>query len=380
MAFTEITSTGWLGRIGNSIKGVLFGLVLVPIAGGVLVLNERNAVRDLRANAELASKVVSVANHAVDPANEGRLVHVNGPAQTGEVLQNEAFGIEARTIRVSWDASIYQWQETSKQKTRKKAGGGEETVTTYHYQQIWSPTTIDSSGFKEAGHENRGERTLASGLREAQNVTLGAFALPSGLVAQIVSSERLPLNQVPPAMAQRGRLSGGVFYTGDPTTPRIGDEKLEFSITKPGNVSVIAVQSGKSFTPFVTENGKTKFLLYEGLLSAAEVVQGEEQKAMLFRWVLRGVGVLVMFFGLSLLLKPLSVLADVVPFFGSLVGFVTGGVAFLASLAISLVIIALSWLAFRPVIAIPLLALAAAAVVCLIVLMARARSRTRMAV
>jgi hypothetical protein len=126
----------------------------------------------------------------------------------------------------------------------------------------------------------------------------------------------------------------------------------------------------------VAKNGKEKFLLYGGLLAAGEVVQGEERKAALLRWGLRGGGLLLMFLGFVLLLRPLSVLADVVPVFGSLVGFATGGFALLLSGAVSLTVIALAWLAFRPLVGIPLLVLAVGCVVAVVVMAARGRSRT----
>jgi hypothetical protein len=90
------------------------------------------------------------------------------------------------------------------------------------------------------------------------------------------------------------------------------------------------------------------------------VVKGEEKKAMLMRWILRVVGVTLMWFGFLLLSKPLSVVADVVPLFGSLVGFLTGGVSFLLASGISVVVIAISWITFRPVLGIGLLVVAAA--------------------
>jgi len=63
-----------------------------------------------------------------------------------------------------------------------------------------------------------------------------------------------------------------------------------------------------------------------------------------------------------MLLAPLGVLGDVVPFIGSIVRMGTGLMAGAVGLALSLVVIALAWLAFRPVVAIILLAVAGAAV------------------
>jgi hypothetical protein len=119
----------------------------------------------------------------------------------------------------------------------------------------------------------------------------------------------------------------------------------------------MAVQSNDSFTAYQARNGKTKFLLYDGLLTAGQVVQQEESKAKLLRWILRGVGFLLMFAGMALVLRPLSILADLIPLFGSLVGGVTGVVSFLAAGGVTLAVIAISWIAFRPLLGVPLLVL-----------------------
>jgi len=93
MSFTETTSVGWLGRLGSSIKGILVGLVLLIVSLVMLVLNERNAVQDLKTNREISDKVVSVSADSVDSANEGELVHLNGRAETEDLVRNEQFGL-----------------------------------------------------------------------------------------------------------------------------------------------------------------------------------------------------------------------------------------------------------------------------------------------
>ena len=198
---------------------------------------------------------------------------------------------------------------------------------------------------------------------------------PPRLVSQIRASEPYAPAELPTELAALGQLSDGVFHTGQLGNPKIGDEKVEFTITHPGDVSVMAVQSKNSFTPYKTKSGKEKFLLYEGLLSAEEVVGAEESKAKFLRWGLRGLGVLLMFFGFNLFLRPLSVLADVIPFLGSLVGGATALIALLLSLGISLVIIAISWIFFRPLLGISLLVLAIGCLVLIIKKMSQGRKQ-----
>jgi hypothetical protein len=61
-------------------------------------------------------------------------------------------------------------------------------------------------------------------------------------------------------------------------------------------------------------------VLKVGTASAVEMIADAEATNRMITWLLRGGGALIMFIGFSLLLRPLVVLADVLPLAGSLVG------------------------------------------------------------
>ncbi len=61
-----------------------------------------------------------------------------------------------------------------------------------------------------------------------------------------------------------------------------------------------------------------------------------------------------------MMLKVLSVTADIVPMFGSLVGTGTGIISFLLAAVLSLLTIAAAWVIYRPLLGLALLAAAAA--------------------
>ena len=65
-----------------------------------------------------------------------------------------------------------------------------------------------------------------------------------------------------------------------------------------------------------------------------------------------------MFFGLNIILRPLAVLLSFIPIFEKIVSFITGSLVFLISLVLSLIIIAIAWLFYRPILAIALLLVA----------------------
>ncbi len=100
--------------------------------------------------------------------------------------------------------------------------------------------------------------------------------------------------------------------------------------------------------------------------SAEEMFQDAQDANSFMTWLLRAVGFIMMFAGLSMILKPLSVLADLIPFIGDIIEVGTGIIAFLVALPLTLITIAIAWLFYRPLIAIPLLIIAGGAIYWLI--------------
>ncbi len=94
----------------------------------------------------------------------------------------------------------------------------------------------------------------------------------------------------------------------------------------------------------------------------------------LLTWILRFVGFIVMMIGVYVFLRPLSVLADVVPFLGNIVEAGTGIIAFLMALVLSFVTIAVAWFAYRPILGIILLAAAIVSIVTVFVKLKKANA------
>jgi hypothetical protein len=103
-----------------------------------------------------------------------------------------------------------------------------------------------------------------------------------------------------------------------------------------------------------------------GTHSAEAMVGQMEAENNMLTWILRLVGFVMMAVGLSLAMQPMAVLASVIPFLGSMTRGVITLVAFVLSVSLSLVTIGLAWVAYRPLIGIPLLLLAVGAIVLLV--------------
>ena len=362
-SYTETTTKSWTTRIGESIKGVLFGLALVAGSGVFLFWNEGRAVQTQRSLTEGASLVVTVEPASVDAANEGKLVHLNGDIKPGAPLADSDFTVSATALRLVRTVEMYQWKEDQKSETRRTSGGGEETVTVYEYNRTWSETRYDSSRFKRPdGHANP-EMRYRSASYTSRDATLGAFRPGTNVVERLPADDAVPLD---PALATalQGRVKGpvhvadGRIYLGDnPTTPRVGDLRVGFKLTPGGPVSIIARQAGTGFADYQTKAGDRLLIVKPGTQSAAEMFSAAQWENRILTWLMRFAGVVAMFFGFFLILNPLVVVADIVPFLGGILTAGAGIVSLTLTAIIAPVIIAIAWLWYRPLVSIVVLAI-----------------------
>jgi hypothetical protein len=363
--FREVSHQGWGSRIGSSFGGVIFGLLAFVVSFPLLFWNEGRAVRTAQSLEEGAGAVVSATADKLDPAHEGKLVHLTGQATTDQVLSDSQFGVSVNAIKLIRQAQMYQWKEDEKTERKKKLGGGEERVTTYTYQKTWADHAIKSSEFKHPeDHTNPPQMPFDSHTQVASTVTLGPYTLSSSLVGQIGNAESLPvteqnLGDAASELKDKAKLSGGQYYLGqDPANPQVGDAKIGFSVVKPTVVSFVSKQVGNSFQPYQAQAGDEIDKLMVGSHSAEAIFKQLEFENTLLTWGLRIGGVVIMTVGLGLIFSPLGVLADVIPFLGDLMRLGTGLFAVLIALPLSLITISIAWIVYRPLLGIALLVVA----------------------
>ena len=146
------------------------------------------------------------------------------------------------------------------------------------------------------------------------------------------------------------------------TEPQVGDLRISFRVVEPTEVSVLSKQSGAELSPFETSNGESIEHLMLGKMNTAEMFNSLKFENTLFAWLLRIGGWVLLIVGFSLITGPLKTLAGVIPPLGSLVGTMTFMVAFLLGTIITLISIAVAWIAVRPLFGIALLILAGGAI------------------
>lgn len=363
--FTETTNQGWFSRLGDSFKGIVFGFVLFLLGFPLLFWNEGRAVQTFKSLTEGAQSVISVPVDAVDKTNEGKLIYTSGITNTSDSLTDLLFGVTTKAIKLIRHVEMYQWKEESHSKTEKKLGGGTQTTTTYTYEKEWSETYHDSSRFKQsADHTNPAPPTKSEEFL-AKNVTLGDFKLSPSQIKNISGGEelRVTADQISTdakTMFSNLKVEQGALYLGaNSAAPQVGDVKITYQQILPSTISVIARQIGHTFEPYITHAGGKIDLLAMGEQSATNMFETAQTANKYMTWGLRALGFFMMFFGIGAIFKPLSVLGDVIPFIGSIIGFGTNVIAFFIASVFALITIAFAWLASRPLLGISLLVISA---------------------
>jgi hypothetical protein len=357
-AFTDVSSENIFTRLKNAVVGLLAGPLLVIAAIILLSWNEGRALTAIKGLADAATRVVEVHAGSLAAGDEGKLVHVIGTASaTGSIVDpvmNLSFPNE---VAVRRQADMYQWKESEKSSSHTSLGGSKKTTTTYTYTAAWSDMAQDSSNFKHPdGHANP-PMPFGNSRFVASDASLGGYTLDARTLDLIDPPQALA-----PAAPAGWTLSNGQYYKGDPAQPKIGDMRVAYAGLPSGaTLSVLAAQSGNGFAPFTTANGYPVQLTELGNRPSSVMLADKRSAESMLTWILRAVGGFAIFIGCRMFLAPLSTLASVVPFLGNLVGAAASLIALVIAIPLTLIVIAVAWIAFRPVLGGALLVGAAAA-------------------
>lgn len=351
---------------------------MVLAAIPTLFFNEGRAVKTARALAEGADAVVSVDREKTDELNEGNLIHLSGRASTEETLADDRFGVSVNAIRLIRTTEMFQWKEIEEKVTRR-VDGKSKTETEYAYETVWDSKHHSSNTFREPdGHQNPAALRFESKEIEAGQVSVGKFQLPEDLVAQLTDAEsvEVSLSNVPDKIVRDLRAVGGTdasaagfYWSTNPESadPQVGDVRVRFSAVLPTTVSVIAQQSGTTLQPFKTHNGREISMIRLGHVTAERMFDDAQSQNSAITWALRFAGAIGLIAGIGFVLRPLTSITDRIPILGSLVGMGTALIAIVFGGAVAILTVSFAWLLYRPLIAIPMIAVS----VCMFVLLAK---------
>ena len=182
---TKRVVTSYGSRVGSSFKGIGIGALICVVAVVCLFKNEGRTIHETKKLKEGKAVTVSVDAGAIDPANEGKLIHIADDVVSDETLTDSLFQVTTPGLVLRRNVEVYQWQENQTTQTNRLSGGQEETITDYSYEKVWSSDLIDSKDFHEAGHDNPTSFPCESEVFLATKATCGAFSLTSDQIGEL---------------------------------------------------------------------------------------------------------------------------------------------------------------------------------------------------
>lgn len=345
---TETTTSGFGSNILGGIVAALFGILLVIVSVVLLWWNEGRAVEASRALSQGARQVVEVAADPVDAGAQGKLVHLAGMMTTPLPARDGAFGVGGdNLLRLKRSVAMYQWVEHKESHTEKNFGGSSTTQTTYSYRREWSENAVDSGRFREPNGHRNPPMPVRSTTIDASDVHLGAYRVADDVLDNVSTFTTLEPRGA--SLPDGYRQDGDILYRGnDQASPAIGDIRVRYTAVRSQTMSVIAMQQNGALTPFHASNGYTIALAESGTVPAAAMFKEKAHEESILTWVLRPVGFLLMDIGLILTAAPITAVLGFIPLLGDIAGIGAALLSLVVAVPLTLFVIAVAWIAHRP--------------------------------
>lgn len=331
----------------NKSGGILVGIIFILAGIFLLWFNEGRTVKTKAAIMEAEDEYIDVSSETIDKNNDGKLIATNGKLEVSyDGATDTTFDIHVAKPKLKRTVEMYQWKETCED------NNGNEVC---RYSMVWDDEIINSNAFEDATHNNPSSMPYSSETFTADGSRIGDFALDRELLNQLNADKKINL-QDSAKITNMGLTNDGTYYTNVQNgTPKVGDIRISFSYSDATNVSVLAVQNNNGFSKFTSKKGYSIYELEEGTLNGKQILQKLSDENNMTKWIFRLMGTIFIIGGFAAIISPLQRLANFIPFFGTVFGWVTGFAIFIFGLALSLIVIALAWLRYRPVLSIGLL-------------------------
>jgi hypothetical protein len=142
------------------------------------------------------------------------------------------------------------------------------------------------------------------------------------------------------------RLEGGYLFSGKGSlqSPALGDIRIQFSAFLENTyVTVFGKLQGDRIVPFMFEGEHKLYRAFTAERDEAIAILHKEYKTV--GWILRIVGFIMMWMGLTMFFGPINAVLDVVPILGSVGRGIVSFVMFIIALILSVVTILISMIA-----------------------------------
>ncbi len=314
-------------RSKGALPAALMGILLFLGSFVVLWVNEGRT--DL---STIARDALVFRSDAASAEAQGRLVGITGPLAVSEPAGDPDFGVRGDYLLLERKVEMYAWNEKSEDNDR------------YSYSTEWTTSPDDSSSFHQAGHTNPPMPYQGRSFY-ADRGLVGPYTFDP-IRAHLTAHEDIsPGSDL--RLPRGAHLSGNYIYigAGSPTQPQVGDVRISYSAVPTGQtVTLYGKLEGQHVAAYVRD-GDSLYGIWGG--GHEEAMAAMHQEYVIMGWILRLVGFLMMWFGMNLVVSPLTNLLGYVPILGRLGRAAIWGVTFLIALVFSLATIVISFIAHR---------------------------------
>ena len=371
---TVNSKQGFVGKLSNSFTGIIVGIFI--LFGGISLLwwNEHNNVKNIKNVKELRDQVIDVSSKEVNNKYEGKLIATNGKLDYNEdLITDSLFNISAKTPILTRTVEMYQWVEESKT---------EDDKTTYTYSKEWSEKLIDSSEFNtENGHSNPSMMPYeGENIYTEETLKVGAYTLSNGFKDLLHASKNVSIPDET-TLPEGYSIYNNKYITNstDITNPTVGDVRISYTYGDYKDVSVLGKLVDGEITDYTTKTNTNVKKIVKGTTNGAGMINDIESANKTMKWIFRLLGTFLIVIGVSGILGPITTLIGYIPFLGKIVNSMIGVVSFLIGLVISLIVIAISWFAARPIVAICSLVAAALLIITVVFYFKKNKPKTEKA-
>ena len=283
------------GRLTAPAARFGLGICLLFLAAVILWLNE--GAMDV---AKVARGSIALSADQVAVRTGRRLVSVTGQLTTGELIGDPQFLRPGPYIKLARKVEMFSWREKRDNKD-------------YLYEKTWLAQPPDARRFRDRrGHENP-PLPLSSANYLTAAARLGAFTIDP-LMMEFPAPAALALAPGQVMLGRNAALAGKYYIfmgAGTYKKPRLGDVRISFTAV-PASLEVTAFgkKQNDMLAPFVTIEYKF-YKAYRGDRDQAISQLPAEHKVRL--WLLRVLGFLIMWLGLSLFARPAEWLINARP-------------------------------------------------------------------
>lgn len=319
-------------KLVGSIGGVVIGVIVFLLSFVVLFNAEGRTDYSV-----VAKKAVSVE----EASGDQDFVYVTGNLLTEGQIGDDTYLLEDDYAAVDRKVEVFSWVENVKR--------DENDVKYYEYNREWVDTPPDTDKFHERrGHENY-EKEVQDLRKLAPKGFIGDYEVSMDKV-KLPSFKKLNLNDENVYLDSYSEIIDNHVFVGygSYSDPDIGDMRIGYSVVPTGDkATVFGRPDGKKIDPHHGENEKGLYRIMWGTVDDAGTKLKEEYKTQ--GWMYRIGGFLMMWIGLLLIFKPLTVAFELLPFVSKLGKAAVSAVTFLVALILTTIVSTVSMVLHNPI-------------------------------